>query len=420
MSFSTRQRHALEEICDVICPPANGAPTAREELGVADAHPCRGGAEPAQVGAPAVRALLSLWDTHALGALGGAGFHRFSSLPREQREQVLLSWGDSRSPQRRAAFQALRKGALLFYYMLPGPAASRSPVWDAIGYPGPLGAPSDAPPKALTPLAVDRDTRLDCDVCSSARARAEAPPPACSRRAGLDVVVLEAGDYYDDADFDGAELDGYSRMYLNGGGAGDRTTRASACSPASCLGGGTVVNYSTSFRTPDDVRAGVGGARRARRSPPTSTRRASTRSASGSASTRSTTLRRPATRSCSDGLRRARLARRLDAAQRPRLRPGRRLRLLRATAAASAPSSRPSRPGSPTPHARRRAAGRAHAGVRRVIVEGGAARGVEAATLDGHARDGPRRAPSSRPAARSTRLRCCAAPASRTRTSAST
>ena len=35
---------------------------------------------------------------------------------------------------------------------------------------------------------------------------------------------------------------------------GNRTTRASACWPGSCLGGGTTVNYTTSFRTPDDVR----------------------------------------------------------------------------------------------------------------------------------------------------------------------
>jgi long-chain-alcohol oxidase len=89
--------------------------------------------------------LLSLWNTRALGAVGGAGLSRFSDLPRAEREQVLLSWGDSRSPQRRAVFQALRKGSLLFYYMLPGPGGARSPAWDAIGYDGPLGKLDGAP-----------------------------------------------------------------------------------------------------------------------------------------------------------------------------------------------------------------------------------------------------------------------------------
>ena len=71
--------------------------------------------------------------------------------------------------------------------------------------------------------------------------------------AGLDVVVLEAGGYYDDADFDGGELDGLGRMYMYGGG---RRHARPERRPARrrCLGGGTVVNYSTSFRTPDDVR----------------------------------------------------------------------------------------------------------------------------------------------------------------------
>lgn len=57
----------------------------------------------------------------------------------EEREAVLLSWANSRLPQRRAVFQALRKATLLFYYMLPGGGGKRSPVWDAIGYDGPLG-----------------------------------------------------------------------------------------------------------------------------------------------------------------------------------------------------------------------------------------------------------------------------------------
>src|SRR5439155_761077 len=58
--------------------------------------------------------LLGLWDTALLTALGGGGFRRFSALPRERREEVLRSWCDSRLGQRRAAFAALRKAALLF------------------------------------------------------------------------------------------------------------------------------------------------------------------------------------------------------------------------------------------------------------------------------------------------------------------
>ena len=67
------------------------------------------------------------------------------------------------------------------------------------------------------------------------------------------MIVLERGDYYDDADFDGAELRALTTMYA---GAPTATHDQSVGLIAgSCLGGGTVVNYTTSFRTPDDVRA---------------------------------------------------------------------------------------------------------------------------------------------------------------------
>ena len=36
--------------------------------------------------------LLSLWDSAALTALGGGGLRRFSALPPQRREEVLLSW----------------------------------------------------------------------------------------------------------------------------------------------------------------------------------------------------------------------------------------------------------------------------------------------------------------------------------------
>jgi choline dehydrogenase-like flavoprotein len=67
------------------------------------------------------------------------------------------------------------------------------------------------------------------------------------------VVVVESGDYYDDEDFDGSEYGALTRYYM---GAPTATQDQSVGLLAgSCLGGGTVVNYSTSFRTPDAVRA---------------------------------------------------------------------------------------------------------------------------------------------------------------------
>jgi choline dehydrogenase-like flavoprotein len=68
------------------------------------------------------------------------------------------------------------------------------------------------------------------------------------------VIILDAGGYYDDADFDGAELAGYQRLYTEGGSAATADHSVGLLA-GQCLGGGTVVNYTTSFRTPDDIRA---------------------------------------------------------------------------------------------------------------------------------------------------------------------
>jgi choline dehydrogenase-like flavoprotein len=249
--LSPRQLRALQDICDTLCPEGDGLLSARD-LGVAEALVEAVALNPRAAERRQLAMLLSLWDSPVLGAVGGAGPKRFSSLPAEGREQVLRSWCDSSAAQRRAAFQALRKGALLFYYMLPGTEGPRNPAWDAVGYEGPLGTLPDAPPKALSPTPIERDTRLDCDVVIVGSGAGGGAAAGVLAGAGLDVVVVETGDYYDDGDFDGSELKALTRYYM---GAPNATHDQSVSLIAgSCLGGGTVVNYSTSFRTPDDVR----------------------------------------------------------------------------------------------------------------------------------------------------------------------
>src|SRR3977135_1636311 len=71
--------------------------------------------------------------------------------------------------------------------------------------------------------------------------------------AGKSVVVLEEGGYYNEADFNQLELAMMKKLYFQGGFAA--TADASiALIAGGCLGGGAVVNYTTSFRTPDWLR----------------------------------------------------------------------------------------------------------------------------------------------------------------------
>ncbi|HYH58366.1 MAG TPA: GMC family oxidoreductase N-terminal domain-containing protein [Thermoleophilaceae bacterium] len=256
--MSSRQQRALAAICDAFAPGVDGLPSA-SAMGVPEAVADAVAKNPRESERKQFQQLMSLWDTRLLTALGGGGLRRFSSLSPEQREQVLLSWCDSGVTQRRAAFQALRKGALLTYYMLPG-ENGRNPVWDAIGYPGPLGKVSDAPAPELHPARPSEDMDLECDVCVVGSGAGGGTAAGVLAAAGLDVVVLEAGEYYSARDFDGGEFDGFARMYMNGG-ASATDDQSLGLLAGATVGGGTVVNYSTSFRTPDDVReewAGLG------------------------------------------------------------------------------------------------------------------------------------------------------------------
>ncbi|MEA2419890.1 MAG: hypothetical protein QOE60_2096 [Thermoleophilaceae bacterium] len=250
-ALSAKARAALDAICDTFAPGGDGLPSATEQgvpealLGLVERNPRA--AERKQVAQ-----LLGLWDTRLLTAIAGGGASRFTSLPQERRERVLLSWADSRVVQRRAAFQALRKGALLAYYGSGGNGA-RNPAWDAIGYPGPLGPPQDPPPRTIEPLAITEDTDLECDVVVVGSGAGGGTAAAVLAQAGLDVVIVEAGGYFSERDFDGAELSGFDRLYLNGGGMASADASVGLLA-GQALGGSTLVNYTFSFRTPDDVR----------------------------------------------------------------------------------------------------------------------------------------------------------------------
>jgi len=250
--FTDRQRASLTAIVDTFVPGGDGLPAASEH-GVVELIEEGVAANPREAERKQVAQLLGLWDTALLTAVGGGGLKRFSRLPRTGREDVLRSWRDSRAVQRRGAYQALRRAALLLYYMKPGDDGRTSPVWERIGFPGPPGKAEDAAPPPLTPIVADRDMDLDCDVVVVGSGAGGGAAAAVLSEAGLDVVVLEAGDYVPESELEGSELQGYRSLYLNGGAMASQEGGTGILAGAT-LGGGTTVNYTTAYRTPDAVR----------------------------------------------------------------------------------------------------------------------------------------------------------------------
>ena len=175
----------------------------------------------------------------------------FHHWPREQRIAVMSSWSTSRLAFRRQLFQVFKRLSLLAF-LGDTEVDGTNPVWPEIGYPGPVSAPPPTP-KSIRTTTLDGDTTLSCDAVVIGSGAGGGVVAAELSAAGKNVIVLEEGGYYNEADFNQLELDMMRKLYYQGGFAA--TADASiALIAGGCLGGGTVVNYSTSFRSPDWLR----------------------------------------------------------------------------------------------------------------------------------------------------------------------
>ena len=189
--------------------------------------------------------LLRLLENRIVNLLLGGMPRPFTAMSAAQRERYLRSWATSRLPQRRKAFQALKRIITVTHYTTPAAAL-------AIGYPGPLGPP---PPtsKSIRPLAIPADTTLSCDVVIVGSGAGGGVVAAELAARGKDVVVLEKGGYRNEADFTHLEGEALEQMYDAGGLLATQDLGLVMLQGAT-LGGGTVVNYTTSFPTPESLR----------------------------------------------------------------------------------------------------------------------------------------------------------------------
>src|ERR1700704_1076733 len=175
----------------------------------------------------------------------------FHHWPRERRVAVMSSWSTSRLTFRRQLFQVFKRLSLLAF-LGDTEVDGTNPVWPEIGYPGPVSAPPPTP-KSIRTTTLDGDTTLSCDAVVIGSGAGGGVVAAELSAAGKDVIVLEEGGYYNEADFNQLELEMMRKLYYQGGFAAT-SDAAIALIAGGCLGGGTVVNYTTSFRSPDWLR----------------------------------------------------------------------------------------------------------------------------------------------------------------------
>lgn len=175
----------------------------------------------------------------------------FVDASQPSREQALRDLSLA-SPDVAAGISALTGLTLMVHYGAPDPRTGRNPVWELLGYPGPISSPPQEP-KPIEPLDIDTDTTLEADVVVVGSGAGGGVIAAELAARGASVVVVEAGGYYNEADFNQQELWAWRNLYWRGAPTPTADRNVSLLA-GWCLGGGTVVNWSNCLRTRPSVR----------------------------------------------------------------------------------------------------------------------------------------------------------------------
>jgi choline dehydrogenase-like flavoprotein len=198
-----------------------------------------------------LKTFLRLVETRTANAALAGIAKPFTRMSAAEQERYLLRLATGRLNPLRAAFRTLKALCGSFYFAGVD-EQGHNPVWEMVGYPGPP-APPPPTPKTLQPLAIDRHQTFDCDAVVIGSGAGGGVVAGVLAQAGKDVIVLEKGGYYNEADFNQYELEAYNNLYLDRG-LTATADKAISMLAGGCLGGGTVVNWTTSFATPEPVR----------------------------------------------------------------------------------------------------------------------------------------------------------------------
>ena len=251
-AFDETQTATLAVLCETYVPSLeveSGDPLEREfmarsagDLGVA-----------AQIEAMLADTLLPEELAAVAGLLDALAAEGFAALPLEARTQVVHGFRDA-DPEAKRGLDQLRALTLLLFYALPDEQGA-NPNWEALGFPGPASAPPDAAsaPKTISLEQVSGESAtLSADACVVGSGSGGSVIAARLAAAGKQVLVLEMGGYRNEQDFKQLELPGYQELYYGGGLAASENGSIGLLA-GQTLGGGTVINYMNCIPTPEGI-----------------------------------------------------------------------------------------------------------------------------------------------------------------------
>jgi choline dehydrogenase-like flavoprotein len=184
-----------------------------------------------------------------IDGLGAMGFAGASQASREQLLRNVSLMGALAA----AGVQGLIAMTLFLAYGAPDPATGQNPNWRRFGYPGPISAPPQVDKRIVPRVPEGEELTLEADVCIVGSGAGGGVIAGELSARGLKVVVLEAGGYFNESDFNMLELWAYQNMYYRGGPTATADMNVSLQAGAT-LGGGTVINWTNCLRTTPWVR----------------------------------------------------------------------------------------------------------------------------------------------------------------------
>jgi hypothetical protein len=256
MTLSAKQLDSFTAVIDTILPAVPGGDpvwtTPGRDLGLAHRLPRVFESLPHDQNRRQLKQVLGLLASRAGGMVLFGRPEAFAVMSQTRRADAFRAMESSPIGLIRQGARALKTLTALLWVTSEDPAAAPAP-WSEMGYPGPDGPPRQVA-KTMRTETVTGDTTIDTDVVVVGSGAGGGTVAGVLAAAGLSVVVLERGGYHNESDFSHLEADAYRSMYLDGalGSSADGSTLMLA---GATLGGGTVVNYTTSFPTSAEIRA---------------------------------------------------------------------------------------------------------------------------------------------------------------------